>query len=259
MNCLFLEVEKSVCGRAWRDRLDERGTARALSMTQRHGVSELLARVLAGRGVEIDDVPAFLDPTIRTLLPDPDTLTDMPAAATRIADAVETRRADRDLRRLRRRRRDLVGGAGAVSPLRRPRAADPHPGPAVRGLRAEHAGRPQSLAERGAKLLVTVDCGTTSIEPLAEAKAARARRRRHRSPPGRRDAAAGGRDGQSEPAGRYLRPRPSRRGGARVHDGGGGQSRTAHARLLAALRAGAGPSRPRSISSRSAPSPTWCR
>src|SRR5262249_5912225 len=27
----------------------------------------------------------------------------------------------------------------------------------------------RSLAERGAKLLVTVDCGTTSLEPLAEA------------------------------------------------------------------------------------------
>src|SRR5205814_8008627 len=28
----------------------------------------------------------------------------------------------------------------------------------------------RSLAERGAKLLITVDCGTTSMEPLAEAR-----------------------------------------------------------------------------------------
>src|SRR5258708_3775027 len=88
MNRLFLEVEKSVCGRAWRDRLDERGTARALAMTQRHGVSELLARVLAGRNVEADDVELFLDPTVRRLMPDPDRLTDMTAAAARIADAI---------------------------------------------------------------------------------------------------------------------------------------------------------------------------
>src|SRR5258708_36240333 len=85
---LFLDVRQSVCGRAWRDRLDERGTARALTIAQRHGVSELLARVLAGRNVEADDVERFLDPTVRRLMPDPDTLTGMKAAAARIADAI---------------------------------------------------------------------------------------------------------------------------------------------------------------------------
>src|SRR5204863_3082515 len=85
----FLGVEHSVCGRAWRDRLDERATARALSMTQRHGVSELLGRILAGREVEVDGVEHFLDPTVKRLMPDPDTLTDMPEAAARITDAIE--------------------------------------------------------------------------------------------------------------------------------------------------------------------------
>ncbi len=56
---LFLGVERSVCGRPWRDRLDERATARALAMAQRHNIPELLARVLAGRGVEVDEVEAF--------------------------------------------------------------------------------------------------------------------------------------------------------------------------------------------------------
>src|SRR5438045_5913011 len=84
----FLGVERSVCGRFWRDRLDERATARALSMTQRHGVSELLGRILAGREVEVDGVEEFLDPTVKRLMPDPDTLTDMPKAASRIADAI---------------------------------------------------------------------------------------------------------------------------------------------------------------------------
>src|SRR2546421_1538219 len=84
----FLGVERSVCARAWRDRLDERTTARALSMTQRHGVSELLARILAGRDVEVDGVEEFLDPTVKRLMPDPDMLTDMPKAAARIADAI---------------------------------------------------------------------------------------------------------------------------------------------------------------------------
>ena len=111
---LFLDVERSVCGRAWRDRLDERATARALAIAQRHNVPELLARILAGRGVEVDEVEAFLDPTVRRLMPDPHTVTAMEQAAQRIADADGARRAGRDLRRLRRRWRDGLGVAGAL-------------------------------------------------------------------------------------------------------------------------------------------------
>ena len=85
---LFLGVEHSVLGKPWRDRLDERATARALAIAQRHNLPELLARILAGRGVEIDEVEAFLDPTVKRLMPDPHTLTAMQEAATRIADAV---------------------------------------------------------------------------------------------------------------------------------------------------------------------------
>ena len=85
---LFLGVERSLCGRTWRDRLDELGQARALTIAQRHDVPELLARILAGRGVEPDAVAAYLDPTVRTLMPDPETLTDMRAAAVRLADGI---------------------------------------------------------------------------------------------------------------------------------------------------------------------------
>src|SRR5215472_13419867 len=88
-NRLFLGVETSATGRAWRDRLDERGSARALAIAQRHQLPELLARVLAGRGVEVEEATAFLDPTVKTLMPDPNALTDMAAAATRLAEAVE--------------------------------------------------------------------------------------------------------------------------------------------------------------------------
>src|SRR5260370_4384978 len=47
---LFLGVERSACGRAWRDRLDERAQARALAIAQRHDVPGLPARILPGRG-----------------------------------------------------------------------------------------------------------------------------------------------------------------------------------------------------------------
>ena len=83
----FLGVARSATGKLWRDRLDARGAARALAITQRYQLPEMLARVLAGRDVEIDAVEDFLDPTIRKMMPDPYTVTQMEAAARRIADA----------------------------------------------------------------------------------------------------------------------------------------------------------------------------
>src|SRR6266851_190015 len=45
----FLGVSNSATGKLWRDRLDARGAARALAITQRYQLPEMLARVLAGR------------------------------------------------------------------------------------------------------------------------------------------------------------------------------------------------------------------
>jgi len=166
---LFFEVQRSVCGRAWRDRLDERATARALSMTQRHGVSELLARILAGRNVEVEDVEQFLDPTVKRLMPDPDTLTDMPKAAARIADAVERREqiaifGDYDV--------DGATSAAVLAKFLRYAGLDPliHIPDRIFEGYGPNTEAVQALAEKGARLLVTVDCGTTSIAPLVEAR-----------------------------------------------------------------------------------------
>jgi single-stranded-DNA-specific exonuclease len=168
-NGLFLGVENSATGRAWRDRLDERGSARALAIAQRHDLPELLARILAGRNVEVDAVEAFLDPTVKRSMPDPDVLTAMPEAASRIADAIvrgETVAIFGDY--------DVDGATSAALLARFLRHAGIEPlvhipdrlfegyGPNVEAVRA--------LAARGATLLVTVDCGTTSVEPLAEAR-----------------------------------------------------------------------------------------
>lgn len=84
----FLDVQSSARGLAWEHRLDLRGENAALAMAQSHGIPEIVARVLAGRGVDMDGAKRFLDPTIRDLLPDPATLTDMDRAAERLAHAV---------------------------------------------------------------------------------------------------------------------------------------------------------------------------
>ncbi|GAH56526.1 unnamed protein product, partial [marine sediment metagenome] len=55
----FLGVARSFTDKLWRTRLDARGAATALAIVQRHQLPELLARVLAGRGVDIDAVPDF--------------------------------------------------------------------------------------------------------------------------------------------------------------------------------------------------------
>jgi single-stranded-DNA-specific exonuclease len=165
----FLGVDRSLTGRAWRDRLDARGSSLALAIAQRHGLDELLARVLAGRNVEVDSVEAFLDPTIKRLLPDPHVLTEMQVASARIADAVtggESIAIFGDY--------DVDGATAAALLCRYMRHCGLDPivhipdrifegyGPNVDAIR--------SFAERGVKLLVTVDCGVTSLEPLAEAR-----------------------------------------------------------------------------------------
>jgi single-stranded-DNA-specific exonuclease len=165
----FLGVEKSATGRAWRDRLDERGQTRALTIGQRLGIPELLARVLAGRGVEADEAEAYLDPTIKRLLPDPHTLTDMATASARIAHAIERGESVAIFGDY-----DVDGATASALLCRYLRHAGLDPivhipdrifegyGPNVDAIR--------SFAERGVKLLITVDCGTTSLEPLTEAK-----------------------------------------------------------------------------------------
>jgi single-stranded-DNA-specific exonuclease len=165
----FLGVDQSLTGRAWRDRLDERGSARALTIAQRHGLDELLARVLAGRNVDPDQVDNFLDPTIRRLMPDPNTLTDMDAACVRIADAIVKGEsiaifADYDV--------DGATASALLCRYLRQCGLDPivHIPDRIFEGYGPNKEAIHSFAERGAKLLITVDCGVTSLEPLGEAK-----------------------------------------------------------------------------------------
>ncbi|CAN5276473.1 single-stranded-DNA-specific exonuclease RecJ [soil metagenome] len=165
----FLGVTRSATGRVWRDRLDPRGTARALAIAQRYQVPEMLARIIAGRGIDIEAVEDFLDPTIRKLLPDPLTVTEMEAAAKRIADAAVRGEkvaifGDYDV--------DGATSAALLTWHLRHCGLDPFihiPDRIFEGY-GPNVDAVRGLAAKGATLLVTVDCGTTSIEPLAEAR-----------------------------------------------------------------------------------------
>ena len=127
---------------------------------------EMLARVLAGRDVEIDAVEDFLDPTIRKLMPDPYTVTQMEAGAKRIAEAATRGEkvaifGDYDV--------DGATSAALLAWGLRHCGLDPliHIPDRIFEGYGPNTEAIRMLAGKGATLLVTVDCGTTSLEPLA--------------------------------------------------------------------------------------------
>ena len=165
----FLGVQTSLTGKLWRDRLDTRGTARALAIAQRYQLPEMLARVIAGRDIALDAVDDFLDPTIRKLMPDPYSVTQMEAAAKRLAEAAQRGEqvaifGDYDV--------DGATSAALLTWHLRHCGLDPliHIPDRIFEGYGPNSDAITLLAGKGATLLVTVDCGTTSLEPLAEAK-----------------------------------------------------------------------------------------
>jgi single-stranded-DNA-specific exonuclease len=165
----ILGVEESLRGRPWSSRLDIAGEAQALAIAQLGGFGDLLSRVLAGRGVTPADAAAYLEPTVRDLMPDPSVLADMDRAVDRLALAILEGQPvaifgdyDVDGASSSALLADYLTACGVAHFIHIPDRIFEGYGPNADAIR--------SLAERGARLLVTVDCGTTSHEPLLEAK-----------------------------------------------------------------------------------------
>jgi single-stranded-DNA-specific exonuclease len=157
----FLGVERSVRGLRWVERLDPSRAATALAVAQAHGLPELIGRLLAARGADASTIPHFLDPSLRHLLPDPASLQDMERAAERFARAVSAGEpiavfGDYD-----------VDGAASVALIQRfLRAHGQSAATYIPDRLSEGYGpTPASLAglaEEGASLIITVDCGTAA-------------------------------------------------------------------------------------------------
>ncbi len=165
----FLHVETSLTGRRWvgpdpaQDRLAE-------AMVQQTRLPLPLCRILVARGVTPEDAPAFLAPALRDLMPDPLTLKDMAPAADRLLQAVARREriaifADYD----------VDGGSSAAllmvwlrhfglqATLYIPDRIDEGYGPNVPAMAQLAAAH---------DLILCVDCGTLSHDPVAAAKGA---------------------------------------------------------------------------------------
>lgn len=166
---IVLGVRRSALGRVWRSRCAGLGETQALALAQTHGLPDALARVLAGRAVQMADVEQFLEPKLRDLMPDPSVLQDMDAAAARIAMAIKRRErvaifGDYD-----------VDGATSAALLGDFLAHCDVPFAVHIPDRITEGYGPNSqaiefLRSEGASLLVTVDCGTASHEAFDTAR-----------------------------------------------------------------------------------------
>lgn len=156
----------SLTGREWIFRTaDER---QVMTMMQQHNLPEILARILTARGVTLEETPLFLNPSLKASLPDPSHFLDMDHAAERIASAIisgERIAIFGDY--------DVDGATSSALLMRFFRALGADPLVHIPDRQKEGYGPNTpallSLKERGAAVIITVDCGTLSFEPLEAA------------------------------------------------------------------------------------------
>jgi single-stranded-DNA-specific exonuclease len=160
-------VSRSFSGRRWRLREVADDQARALALAG--NISDALARILAAREVKTDQLEDILNPTLKRLLPEPFSLKDMEHAVSRARAAIDADEkiavyGDYD-----------VDGSCASALLssflttlgHKPRVYIPDRmtegyGPNANAMRL--------LREEGTRLVVTVDCGATSVDALTAAR-----------------------------------------------------------------------------------------
>lgn len=163
----LLGVEKSVTGRAWKERPAEMRIVQAIA--QQFGLPEIVARVVVGRGIDLETAEAYLNPTLRQALPDPSHFKDMDKACERMVQAIISGEklavfGDYD-----------VDGATSSALLKCffkaiqrdilvyiPDRIKEGYGPNIPAL--------LKLKEQGVDLAITVDCGIVSFEPIKAAK-----------------------------------------------------------------------------------------
>jgi single-stranded-DNA-specific exonuclease len=158
-------VSRSIMGQPWRWRGAE-GEG-----DSGYQPDALIDQLLLARGVARDDLERHRQPTLRGFMPDPSVFRDMEKAAARLADALEAGEAvtifgDYDVdgatsaALLVRLLRQLGGTPQAYIPDRLMEGYGPSGEALVR------------IADGGARLIVTVDCGAQAFEALDMARAA---------------------------------------------------------------------------------------
>lgn len=167
MNNTVLDVTSSVRGRHWVFRSDDDDIIS--DYIHQHGLDVLTARLLAGRGVDVADVPEFLDPRLKHFMPDPYALAGMEDAVSAILDAMEAGRpiavfADYD----------VDGATSAAQLLRWGRHFGHEFGLYIPDRIREGYGPSEQafeiLKSQGYELVVTLDCGAAARSALESAQ-----------------------------------------------------------------------------------------
>ncbi len=158
----------SILGLNWQQKtFDQR---HATSIYQRFGLSEVLSNLLSAREISLDEIENFLEPKIKTALPNPFELGDMDKAVAHVIEAIRLKKkitifADYD-----------VDGATSAATLKRFfREVGIEVGIYIPDRVLEGYG-PNSqallnLKKSGTDLVITVDCGTVAFKPLEDAAA----------------------------------------------------------------------------------------
>ena len=158
----------SIKGRQWISPSVEESRVEALM--NGHGLPEIIAKLMVIRELDGVDIEGFLNPTLAKNFPNPLSLKNMQEAANYLADAIKDNKiigilADFD-----------VDGATSCAVMKRflnaagqekipvfiPDRLNDGYGPSVKAFDA--------LKNEGADIVVVLDCGVTSIDPIAHAK-----------------------------------------------------------------------------------------
>ncbi len=155
----------SVSGKNWLFKKFD--TSDITNFSESYSLSEIVAKLLSIRKKNIDNIDLFLDPKIKNLLPNPLHLKDMKNAVDRVYKSIVKKElfgifGDYD-----------VDGASSTALLARyflsinqkvqtyiPDRQKEGYGPSIEGFKF--------LIDKGAKIIFTVDCGTSSFEPISE-------------------------------------------------------------------------------------------
>lgn len=164
----LLNVTSSVRGRNWVLRAADDQVIGRISRENR--VDDLIARLIAVRGIEPEAVASFLEPKLRDHFPDPSSFEDMDLAAERIWDAVEAGRkitvfADYDVDGATSAAQLILwlGTQGVTAGHYVPDRIEEGYGPNIEAFR--------TLKAEGTELVITVDCGAAAHETLNAAAA----------------------------------------------------------------------------------------
>lgn len=162
----ILGVTNSLMGRAWMARpIDSR---QALGISQKLDVPEIVGRVLAARGQTMESAEHFLNPSLKEYMPNPSVLQDMDKATTRVLLALQNKENivifgdyDVDGATSSALLVNFLSAVGAQVTAYIPDRLKEGYGPNTAAL--------LKLKNDGASLVITVDCGILSYEPLKAA------------------------------------------------------------------------------------------